>query len=355
MEDRDETVLETALRRRAVNAERRVAELEKLVSELRRDALLPCKLCRDAGREAARKGQEEQWELLADTLLLVEPIWERSKETRVERIRPRAENLNLDPVALVQKSTSLIADLKDQLDRCERLKAAASESGTSLFSLFPFSSGAFERASSDEAVRRDRLRQRVSDPVPINDDSSDPFSSLASALDVSSWHLPNLQFWDSTNSSVLVATREPKLAAGAASKLLMEMAETLLELRLEVNSYIEELVRQTEARNLALARQQSELYNSYSNGGTNLSLSHKHTSVEANTEKVQHHDGRFGSAGSFTNTHVRGTTLVQPSHGPIIKELPNQHDSSTTAVQPSVVDDFFNESEIEADAAEVEL
>ncbi|GBG29296.1 Hypothetical Protein FCC1311_055182 [Hondaea fermentalgiana] len=156
------TAREQELEQRAEAAERRAAQLERRITELRREALLPCQVCQDAGSDASRRVSAEQWELLVDTLLLVEPIWERSKETRVECIRPNRENLDLDPVALVKKSSALIAELQDNLERCERLREAANEADSSLFSLFPFSAGTFKRAATFDLERMQATPARLS-------------------------------------------------------------------------------------------------------------------------------------------------------------------------------------------------
>ena len=78
-----------------------VGELERVVAELKRETLLPCRVCRalDAGAvnatrfnglggmQSPAERDAREWGTLADTLLLIKPIWERSKATRSSPLR----------------------------------------------------------------------------------------------------------------------------------------------------------------------------------------------------------------------------------------------------------------------------
>mmetsp|Transcript_15165 Transcript_15165/g.24635 ORF Transcript_15165/g.24635 Transcript_15165/m.24635 type:complete len:260 (+) Transcript_15165:109-888(+) len=217
----------------------RIEELEEGIASLKRQVLLPCKLCsghgvdggdgnvrqslleqvnREVGRvvEGGVEGVDmAEWEKLADTILLIEPIWERSKCTKLENIRPYKENLDLDPLDLVYKSNGIIRDLQGHLDRCERLRNAAREADSSLFSLFPFSAGTFQRVAWNE-TRDNGLAEHGS-----HQHTSHDLKTRGVALEV-------------------------------ASDLMMDMARTLLNQRLELNAYIEELFEKTIEKDRAL-------------------------------------------------------------------------------------------------------
>ncbi|CAK9001737.1 Tubby protein-like, partial [Durusdinium trenchii] len=149
-------------------------------------------------------------ERLAETLLLIEPIWRRSKDTRMEAMRlHQGSNASLDPMELVSRSNTLVKELQTRLDLCEQLHAASEETESSLFSLFPFSAGTFQRVASPAAHEE---REGLVAPPPL---------------------APTRLREDLMNLDV---------AVDVATSLLTDMARTALSQRLEVNSYVKEFL-----------------------------------------------------------------------------------------------------------------
>lgn len=183
-----------------------------------------------------------EWGLLADTLLLVKPIWESSKATRIVSILPLEENRDLDPLALVERSNDLICELKLHLEQCERLKDAAREADSSLFSLFPFSAGTFHRVAQSEISAGERSGELVTGLLnhsmneKIGSSSKNGKEKMNGGLHVS-------QNYKAAKCLEAAELENKGTAVEVANCLLMEMAQALLDQRLEINAYIEEIVR----------------------------------------------------------------------------------------------------------------
>jgi hypothetical protein len=225
-----------------------VAALERQVAELKRSLLLPCPRCAGAaaaagdgaggaagggvlagvsamlepltGREPAApappaEDDAQQWEALADTLLLVEPLWARARGTRLPQLRRGNAALQALPaVEQVRASSRAAEELLGHLERCERLSEAAALADSSLFSLFPFSAGAFSRAA---------------------------------------WPAPALAGSGSGPAGAAPAAPPSRGAAvREARRLLVDMTRAQLEQRLETNCYIEELVSRVHVKDAAL-------------------------------------------------------------------------------------------------------
>jgi hypothetical protein len=232
---------------RAAEDGRGVAALERQVAELKRSLLLPCPRCAGAaaagdgagaaagggvlagvgamlepltGREPAApappaEDDAQQWEALADTLLLVEPLWTRARGTRLPQLRRGNAALQALPaVEQVRASSRAAEELLGHLERCERLSEAAALADSSLFSLFPFSAGAFSRAAW---------------PAPALPGSGSGPAGAAPAAPPSRG----------------AAVRE-------ARRLLVDMTRAQLEQRIETNCYIEELVSRVHAKDATL-------------------------------------------------------------------------------------------------------
>ena len=119
---------------RAANSS--IPELERTIAALRRELLLPCTVCTD--------GASDLWEQLADSLLLIEPIWVKYLQ--------------------IHKETNIIDDivrLKQDILRVEKVRESSLDADLSLFSLFPFSAGAFSAVAENERIKQ-RTRQLVS-------------------------------------------------------------------------------------------------------------------------------------------------------------------------------------------------